>query len=211
MISLFWNKFWLNSTVDSNFNWLLFRFYILGMQCRSCGWYSVVLQIKREIKILQNLCGGPNIVKLLDIVRDQQSKTPSLIFEYVNNTDFKVLYPTLSDFDIRYYIYELLKASLLLCLHLHYHFIIPCFILICDKHEQWLMIKVKVMCVWYLIVVVLVPTKTLVCADLNLQGCMFMRGRDDIKMSNLETPVSVSSWKRTRIRDISYLGSLKGF
>ena len=70
-------------------------------------------QIKREIKILQNLCGGPNIVKLLDIVRDQQSKTPSLIFEHVNNTDFKVLYPTLSDYDIRYYIYELLKVSLL--------------------------------------------------------------------------------------------------
>ena len=70
-----------------------------------------MLQIKREIKILQNLCGGPNIVKLLDIVRDQQSKTPSLIFEYVNNTDFKVLYPTLSDYDIRYYIYELLKVS----------------------------------------------------------------------------------------------------
>ncbi|KAK3016524.1 hypothetical protein RJ639_006847 [Escallonia herrerae] len=68
-------------------------------------------KIKREIKILQNLCGGPNVVKLLDIVRDQQSKTPSLIFEFVNNTDFKVLYPTLSDFDIRYYIYELLKAS----------------------------------------------------------------------------------------------------
>ncbi|KAI5417926.1 Casein kinase II subunit alpha-4, partial [Lathyrus oleraceus] len=67
-------------------------------------------KIKREIKILQNLCGGPNIVKLLDIVRDQQSKTPSLIFEYVNNTDFKVLYPLLSDYDIRYYIYELLKA-----------------------------------------------------------------------------------------------------
>lgn len=71
----------------------------------------VLMQIKREIKILQNLCGGPNIVKLLDIVRDQQSKTPSLIFEYVNNTDFKVLYPTLSDYDIRFYIYELLKAS----------------------------------------------------------------------------------------------------
>lgn len=69
------------------------------------------MQIKREIKILQNLCGGPNIIKLLDIVRDQQSKTPSLIFEHVNNTDFKVLYPTLSDYDVRYYIYELLKAS----------------------------------------------------------------------------------------------------
>ncbi|KAG5621941.1 hypothetical protein H5410_007159 [Solanum commersonii] len=61
------------------------------------GKYS---EIKREIKILQNLCGGPNILKLLDIVRDQQSKTPSLIFEYVNNTEFKVLYLTLSDFDV---------------------------------------------------------------------------------------------------------------
>eukprot|EP00898_Chlorokybus_atmophyticus_P005693 jgi/Chlat1/6124/Chrsp409S05666 len=67
-------------------------------------------KIKREIKILQNLRGGPNIIKLLDIVRDPQSKTPSLIFELVNNTDFKALYPTLSDYDIRYYIHELLKA-----------------------------------------------------------------------------------------------------
>ena len=30
-----------------------------------------------------------------------QSKTPSLIFEHVNNTDFKMLYPTLTDMDIR--------------------------------------------------------------------------------------------------------------
>lgn len=71
---------------------------------------GAVVQIKREIKILQNLCGGPNIVKLLDIVRDQQSKTPSLVFECINNTDFKILYPTLTDYDIRYYIYELLKV-----------------------------------------------------------------------------------------------------
>lgn len=28
--------------------------------------------------------------QLLDIVREPQSKTPSLVFEYVNNTDFKV-------------------------------------------------------------------------------------------------------------------------
>lgn len=67
-------------------------------------------KIKREIKILQNLRGGTNIISLLDVVRDPESKTPSLIFEYVNNTDFKVLYPTLSDYDIRFYLYELLKA-----------------------------------------------------------------------------------------------------
>ena len=67
-------------------------------------------KIKREIKILQNLCGGENIIQLLDVVRDPQSKTPSLIFEHINNIDFKVLYPTLTDFDIRYYLLELLKA-----------------------------------------------------------------------------------------------------
>ena len=50
------------------------------------------------------------MIQLLDVVRDPQSKTPSLIFEYINNIDFKQLYPTLTDFDIRYYIFELLKA-----------------------------------------------------------------------------------------------------
>ena len=68
-------------------------------------------KIKREIKILQNLSGGPNVVALLDVVRDSQSKTPSLIFEYVNNTDFRSLYPKFVDFDVRYYIFELLKVS----------------------------------------------------------------------------------------------------
>jgi len=67
-------------------------------------------KIKREIRILQNLCGGTNIIKLLDIVRDPQSKTPSLIMEFVDNIDFRVLYPKFTDFDIRFYIFELLKV-----------------------------------------------------------------------------------------------------
>src|SRR6201999_2433517 len=68
---------------------------------------------KREIKILQNLAGGPNIVALLDVVRDPLSKIPSLITEYVNNIDFKVLYPRFSDMDVRFYMLELLKVALL--------------------------------------------------------------------------------------------------
>ncbi|KIJ21521.1 hypothetical protein PAXINDRAFT_164999 [Paxillus involutus ATCC 200175] len=67
-------------------------------------------KIKREIKILQNLAGGPNIVALLDVVRDPASKIPSLITEYVDNVDFKVLYPRFTDFDVRFYMFELLKA-----------------------------------------------------------------------------------------------------
>jgi hypothetical protein len=67
-------------------------------------------KIKREIKILQNLAGGPNIIALLDVVRDPSSKIPALITEYINNVDFKVLYPRFNDYDIRYYMYELLKV-----------------------------------------------------------------------------------------------------
>lgn len=67
-------------------------------------------KIYREVKILQVLQGGPNIVKLLDIVRDPISKTPSLVFEHINNTDFKVFFPTLVDFEIRFYMYEIAKA-----------------------------------------------------------------------------------------------------
>ena len=67
-------------------------------------------KLKREIKILRNLQGGPNIIKLLDQIRDPVTKTPALIFEHVDNTDFKLLYPTLSDKDVRYYMLELLKA-----------------------------------------------------------------------------------------------------
>uniref|UniRef100_A0A1I8B3C3 Casein kinase II subunit alpha n=1 Tax=Meloidogyne hapla TaxID=6305 RepID=A0A1I8B3C3_MELHA len=67
-------------------------------------------KIKREIKILENLRGGVNVISLLDVVKDPVSRTPSLVFEYINNTDFKQLYQTLSDYEIRYYLYELLKA-----------------------------------------------------------------------------------------------------
>jgi len=67
-------------------------------------------KIKREIKILENLRGGPNVITLLDVVKDPVSRTPALIFEYVNNTDFKQLYQQFTDFDIRFYLFELLKA-----------------------------------------------------------------------------------------------------
>ena len=48
-------------------------------------------KIKREIKILENLRTGPNIITLLDVVKDPVARTPALIFEYVNNRDFKVI------------------------------------------------------------------------------------------------------------------------
>ncbi|KAM9625954.1 casein kinase II subunit alpha' isoform X3 [Harpia harpyja] len=70
-------------------------------------------KIKREVKILENLRGGTNIINLIDTVKDPVSKTPALVFEYINNTDFKQLYQILTDFDIRFYMYELLKLRLI--------------------------------------------------------------------------------------------------
>lgn len=67
-------------------------------------------KIKREIKILQALTGGPNIIQLLDLVREPETKTPAFIFERINAADHKTLYPKLTDMDIRYYIYQLLQA-----------------------------------------------------------------------------------------------------
>ena len=49
-------------------------------------------------------------MKLLDVVRDEASGTPALIFEHINSQDYKQLFPTFKDFDIRFYLYETLKA-----------------------------------------------------------------------------------------------------
>jgi casein kinase II subunit alpha len=63
-----------------------------------------------EIVILQNLCGGPNIVKVHDVLQESTKETPAIVFEYINNTNAKTLYPKLSSSDVKYYMKELLKA-----------------------------------------------------------------------------------------------------
>jgi len=67
-------------------------------------------KIYRETKILQTLYGGPNIVKLYDLVRDPVSKTPCLVFEYIPNIETKVLIRSFEDMDIRLYTYKILEA-----------------------------------------------------------------------------------------------------
>eukprot|EP00931_Biecheleriopsis_adriatica_P007820 TRINITY_DN109073_c0_g1_i1.p1 TRINITY_DN109073_c0_g1~~TRINITY_DN109073_c0_g1_i1.p1 ORF type:complete len:336 (+),score=86.85 TRINITY_DN109073_c0_g1_i1:56-1063(+) len=67
-------------------------------------------KIKREVKILQNVSKGPNIVALLDVVRDPLTKTPCLVFEHIDAVDWKTLYPKLSPSDIKFYLYQVLKA-----------------------------------------------------------------------------------------------------
>ncbi|GME83357.1 unnamed protein product [Ambrosiozyma monospora] len=67
-------------------------------------------KIYREIKILKNLTGGPNIIKLFDVIQDPNSKIPALIFEKINNVDYRVLYPKFSLEDIKFYFTQLLTA-----------------------------------------------------------------------------------------------------
>lgn len=67
-------------------------------------------RLRRELKILSYVAGGPNIVKLLDVVRDPDTKTPCFVFEFVNATNFKELLNMVCDMDIRLYIYQLLEA-----------------------------------------------------------------------------------------------------
>jgi casein kinase II subunit alpha len=67
-------------------------------------------KVKREIKILTALKGGVNIIELLDLCKDPQSRLISLVFECMDAIDFKFVYPTFTDLDVRYYMFELFKA-----------------------------------------------------------------------------------------------------
>lgn len=67
-------------------------------------------KIKREIKILRNLTGGPNVISLLNVVHDPISRSNSLIMEYVSNVEWKELYPTFTELEIKHYVFQLLKA-----------------------------------------------------------------------------------------------------
>ncbi|KAJ3439150.1 casein kinase ii subunit alpha-3 [Anaeramoeba flamelloides] len=67
-------------------------------------------KIRREISILENLRNGPNIVQLYDVVKNNTTGMPSLVFEHVDNRDFRQLYPSFTDHDVKYYMYELLLA-----------------------------------------------------------------------------------------------------
>lgn len=67
-------------------------------------------KILRELMVLQTLKGGPNIVEIFDVVRDPSSKTPSFIFEYVKSCDFRTVFPTFTDLEVRSYIFQVLMA-----------------------------------------------------------------------------------------------------
>lgn len=67
-------------------------------------------KIKREIVVLNILKGGTNIISLLDVCYDFSTNIYSLIFESVKTEKHTILFPLLSESEIRYYAFQLLQA-----------------------------------------------------------------------------------------------------
>jgi casein kinase II subunit alpha len=67
-------------------------------------------KVFREIKILQTLYGGPNIVKLYDVLRDKATGTTCLVFEHIESMETKQLNHYFNKFDIMLYTYKILQA-----------------------------------------------------------------------------------------------------
>lgn len=66
-------------------------------------------RIKKEIKILQNLSNCEHVIKLYDVVKDDDSNTVSLIFEK-GYCDLVCPYPTFSPDEVRMLMYGILKG-----------------------------------------------------------------------------------------------------
>lgn len=66
----------------------------------------------REAKILMNLRGGPNIVKLIEVVRNKRTRQQqyTIVSEYVHSIESSVLFAQFGDLDLRRYLYDVLTA-----------------------------------------------------------------------------------------------------
>ena len=69
-------------------------------------------KILREIKILEAVKGGPNIIELIAIVKDFETEQPAFVTEFVDTADehLRKIKHKFNAEDIRLYMYQLLKA-----------------------------------------------------------------------------------------------------
>jgi len=47
---------------------------------------------------------------MIDFIVDHGSKTPSIVYEYLEVVDWRELYSKLTDIEIRFYMYQILKV-----------------------------------------------------------------------------------------------------
>mmetsp|Transcript_24629 Transcript_24629/g.41065 ORF Transcript_24629/g.41065 Transcript_24629/m.41065 type:complete len:419 (-) Transcript_24629:258-1514(-) len=70
-----------------------------------------VKKMLREILVTQSVCGHPNIIRLLHVIKQSLTDYPALVFEYARNTmPYHEMYPTFTPEMVRYYAYELLRG-----------------------------------------------------------------------------------------------------
>ncbi|KAK8805718.1 hypothetical protein WA158_002374 [Blastocystis sp. Blastoise] len=67
-------------------------------------------KLQREVKIIANLTGGPNIIPLLDVCQSKKYNIVCFVYRLVESEGFYTLYPSLTDYDIRYYMYQILRT-----------------------------------------------------------------------------------------------------
>jgi casein kinase II subunit alpha len=67
-------------------------------------------KIRHELFILDRLSSVPNVVHLLDVNLDPLTQTASIVTNFVDADNFRMLYPRLSLADVRFYIFGLLST-----------------------------------------------------------------------------------------------------
>lgn len=67
-------------------------------------------KLQKEIKMLMHIRGGPNVVRLIECVKEPSSGRKLLVFERVNYVKANDLYPTLSPYDVCFYAFQVLRA-----------------------------------------------------------------------------------------------------
>lgn len=68
-------------------------------------------KVLREKYILEKLKNCDNVINLLDIVKDDLSRTISFVFDYVDSEFYKEQYAKFTDQDVRTYMYLCLKVG----------------------------------------------------------------------------------------------------
>ncbi|KAJ1565745.1 Casein kinase II subunit alpha', partial [Cladochytrium tenue] len=67
-------------------------------------------KFKREVLVLRNLHGGPNIVELRDCYLDRENSEPAIVFLRCGNVNWREYYPTLTYDDVKHYMRQLFEG-----------------------------------------------------------------------------------------------------
>lgn len=67
-------------------------------------------RVRRELRVLSLLQGGPNILVLWEIVIDPVYGIPSMVTEYINNKEWHDLFEKMKLDDVKWYVYRILQA-----------------------------------------------------------------------------------------------------